>query len=131
MFISSLIRVQEAPGQRFGTIRDLAPSIHRQRLVIEGRPSAPIDGQAIVDYLMKLSDLTLMHRLIEPVVHLSERYGWAGWVHWEASGAHFYAWNDPLFFSVDVYACAAFDANKVINFTAQFFSVTDIVSREI
>ena len=29
--------------------------------------------------------------------------GWAGWIHWETSGAHFYAWDTPRpFFSVDI-----------------------------
>ena len=36
-----------------------------------------------------------MTLLIDPVTHRSDRYGWAGWVHWETSGAHFYAWEVP------------------------------------
>ena len=36
-----------------------------------------------------------MNVLLDPVTHRSDRYGWAGWVHWEASGAHFYAWEQP------------------------------------
>ena len=51
-----------------------------------------------------------MRQLAEPVTHRSERYGWAGWVHWENSGAHFYAWDSPVpFFSVDIYTCKEFD----------------------
>ena len=36
-------------------IPDLAPSICRQRLVVEGIPNAPIDDDAIRRYLMGLS----------------------------------------------------------------------------
>jgi len=108
--------------------RDLAPEIHRQRLVVEGIPAAPIDAPAIVDYLQRLSRVLGMETLIEPVTHRSERFGWAGWIHWETSGAHFYAWEAPrLFFSVDIYTCKAFDPADAARFTARYFSTSDLV----
>lgn len=111
--------------------RDLAPHIHRQRLVIEGVPSAPIDDDGIRQYLARVTDVTEMTPLMEPVTHRSDRYGWAGWTHWETSGAHFYAWDDPqLFFSVDIYTCKPFDAATVIEFTRDFFDATEITARE-
>ncbi len=71
-----------------------------------------------------------MTRLIEPVTHRSERYGWAGWVHWETSGAHFYAWEQPLiFFSADIYACKAFDTIGAIEYTRRFFGAVELVAR--
>ena len=109
--------------------RDLAPEILRQRLVVEGTCSLPIDAEAITRYLNGLSVLCEMDVLLEPVTHRSDRYGWAGWVHWEASGAHFYAWEQPrLFFSVDVYACAPFRAEDVAAFTRSFFDATELVA---
>jgi S-adenosylmethionine/arginine decarboxylase-like enzyme len=111
--------------------RDLAPSIHRQRLVIEGTCTAPITDQAIRTYLTQLSDVCGMTTLIEPVTHRSDRYGWAGWIHWETSGAHFYAWESPLFFSIDIYTCKAFDAVEAVRFTRDFFDATDIVARSV
>ncbi len=112
-------------------VPDLAPAIYRQRLVVEGYPAAPIDDGTIRRYLSGLSDVCRMKRLIEPVTHRSDTYGWAGWVHWESSGAHFYAWEQPLlFFSVDVYTCAPFDAEAVVAYTRSFFGADEIVSRE-
>jgi hypothetical protein len=71
-----------------------------------------------------------MHALTRPVTHRSPRYGWAGWIHWETSGAHFYAWDQPLlFFSVDIYTCKPFDTDSVIEFTAQYFDTDNIVGR--
>lgn len=111
-------------------VRDLAPSIHRQRLIVEGYPAAPIGDEQIRTYLAALSDVCSMRTLMEPVTHFSESWGWAGWVHWETSGAHFYAWDRPLlFFSVDVYACKPFDPAAVVAFTEEFFSATEIVAR--
>ena len=111
-------------------VRDLAPHIHRQRLVVEGSVTSPITAEDIVRYLKELGRVTDMSVLTEPVTHQSPMYGWAGWVHWETSGAHFYAWDEPhQFFSVDIYTCKAFDADKVTAFTAEFFEATETVSR--
>lgn len=108
-------------------MRDLAPDICRQRLVVEGIPASEISDADIVDYLTRLSDLIGMVTLISPVTHESDRYGWAGWIHWETSGAHFYAWETPRrFFSVDVYTCKEFDEAAAVEFTAKYFAAADI-----
>ena len=66
---------------------DLAPEIYRQRLVIEGVPTTPIDDDAIRAISRPSSPSVCgMTTLIEPVTHRSDRYGWAGWIHWETSG---------------------------------------------
>lgn len=110
---------------------DLAPMICRQRLVVEGTCLTAIDEASIRSYLSELSHVCDMLLLLEPVTHRSNRYGWAGWVHWEASGAHFYAWEQPvLFFSVDIYTCKPFDAERVVEFTRDFFDAERIVARE-
>lgn len=110
---------------------DLAPEIWRQRLVVEGTCPEPISAQSITDYLSELSVAIDMVKLIEPVTHQSPLYGWAGWIHWETSGAHFYAWDEPhLFFSVDVYACKPFSAQTVVELTERWFSSPNVVYRE-
>ncbi len=111
--------------------KDLAPNVYRQRLVIEGYPAAAINDEEIKDYLSKLSDILKMKTLITPVTHNSDKYGWAGWIHWETSGAHFYAWERPLlFFSVDIYTCKAFNPDDAIAFTKDYFNTAEIVSKE-
>ena len=114
-------------GERTRDFRDLAPQILRQRLVIEGYPALPISDEQIKDYLNRLSDFIGMRTLLVPVTHRSDLYGWAGWIHWETSGAHFYAWEQPLlFFSVDIYTCKAFDVDKALEFTRAYFEASDI-----
>ena len=112
-------------------MRDLAPHIHRQRLVIEGTPAAPITAEEITEYLSKLSVELDMVEILAPVMHQSDLYGWAGWIHWETSGAHFYAWDEPLFFSVDIYTCKAFSAEAAVRFTDTFFAASEIVFKEL
>lgn len=112
------------------TLPDLAPTILRQRLVIEGTMPEVITDEDIKRYLVELGAVTEMVVLTEPVTHRSPLYGWAGWVHWETSGAHFYAWEEPaLFFSVDIYTCKAFDPERAARFTAEFFNASQLVAR--
>jgi S-adenosylmethionine decarboxylase len=113
-----------------GRMPDLAPMIHRQRLVIEGTPARPVSAEEIGRYLTGLSTVCGMVTLIEPVTHRSDRYGWAGWIHWETSGAHFYAWEQPvLFFSVDIYTCRAFSDVDAVEYTRDFFAAGEIAAK--
>lgn len=112
-------------------MRDLAPDIYRQRIVIEGYPNAPLKDEEIKEYLKKLSDCLNMTTLIEPVTHRSPLYGEAAWIHWETSGAHFYAWDTPrLFFSVDIYTCKPFNPQDAVKFTKQFFGAKELEYKE-
>ncbi len=105
---------------------DLAPDIHRQRLVIEGNVTQRISAAQIKRYLTGLSYVTDMVPLMTPMTHRSDLYGWAGWIHWETSGAHFYAWDQPRrFFSVDMYTCKAFDPQDAVDYTVDFFEPTE------
>jgi hypothetical protein len=114
-----------------GAMVDLAPDIYRQRLVVEGIPPAPISDEQIRDYLSELSSVLDMVTLLEPVTHRSDQFGWAGWIHWETSGAHFYGWDEPqLFFSADIYTCKPFSAERAVAFTRDFFRATSIAHRE-
>ena len=108
--------------------KDLAPEIYRQRLVVEGKPAFSITDEHIKEYLAKLSDVLQMKTLLDPIAHKSEKFGWAGWIHWESSGAHFYTWEKPfLFFSADIYTCKKFDGNTAVEFTKNFFRADKVV----
>lgn len=111
--------------------RDLAPHIVRQRLVIEGKPGFIIDDEHVKEYLPQLSVVLGMNAISEPATHRSEKYGMAGWIHWETSGAHIYGWDeDPPFFSVDIYTCKSFEVPKAVKFTKKFFEASEITHKE-
>ena len=113
-------------------MQDLATSITRQRLIIEGKCDQPITDNQIKEYLSGLSNALKMTTLIEPVTHKSDKYGWAGWIHWDSSGCHFYAWDDPFpFFSSDIYTCKKFDINTAIEFTKNFFKAKELVYKSV
>lgn len=101
---------------------DLAPTIYRQRLIIEGTVKKNITASQIKDYLNTLSGKIDMKTILPAITHRSDSYGEAGWIHWETSGAHFYAWDQPVkFFSVDIYTCKEFNIALAVNFTKDFF----------
>lgn len=111
-------------------MQDLAPEIYRQRLVIEGIPSEPLTSSKICAYLSALSVVLEMRLLAKPVTHLSDKFGWAGWIHWESSGAHLYAWDRPrLFFSVDIYTCKRFSNDAAVEFTADYFRASEVAAK--
>jgi len=100
-------------------------------LVVEGLCADPVDAGSISGYLSELSKAIDMIALIEPVTHQSPKFGWAGWIHWETSGAHFYAWDLPTpFFSVDVYACKPFRTAVVVDLTREWFDASTVVFKE-
>jgi S-adenosylmethionine/arginine decarboxylase-like enzyme len=108
-------------------VKDLAPEIYRQRAIIEGYPTKPLKANEIKAYLKGLSKAIDMKTLTEPVTHRSETYGEAAWIHWETSGAHFYAWDTPrLFFSVDIYTCKRFAIEDAVQYTKKFFKVKNV-----
>ena len=111
-------------------MRDLAPSIYRQRLMIEGVYTIPVDADTIRGYLIGLSDVCDMSMLNDPVVDWSPAGRWAGWVHWDASGAQVHAWVSPVrFFSADVYTCKSFDVATVAAYTGKLFDAAQFVAR--
>ncbi|MEZ5373832.1 MAG: S-adenosylmethionine decarboxylase [Microthrixaceae bacterium] len=114
---------------RLDGIPDLAPHIHRQRLVIEGLTELPMTSAMLTAYLSRLAVELDMVALSEPVLHRSDTYGWAGWMHWETSGCHVYAWDAEGFFSVDIYTCKPFVNESAVEFTRTAFHADTIVHR--
>jgi len=106
--------------------KDLAPDIFRQRLVIEGFSSEKITGDVIEEYLSRLSNEIGMIPMGDPRTSHSPKFGMAGWIHWETSGAHMYSWDENLFFSVDIYTCKEFSVDKAVKFTKEFFNCREI-----
>ena len=113
-------------------MKNLAPNITRQRLIIEATCNNLINEKQIKEYLIKLSSTLGMKTLCEAMTHQSIKFGWAGWIHWEASGCHFYAWDKPSpFLSVDIYTCKEFSVEKAVEFTKTYFNTLEIVWKEV
>lgn len=102
--------------------KDLAPDIHRQRLVIEGTLRDKFKPEDITEYCLRISKVLDMSLVTSPVLNHHEKYGWCAFTHWVESGMHVYTWDNknPKFFSVDIYTCKEFNPEDAVNFTKEF-----------
>lgn len=106
-------------------MRDLAPEIFRQRMVIEGTVTCEAISQIEIQGLLtKLCKNLDMVQLTPATTHRSERFGNCGWMHWETSGVHMYAWekDNGAFFSIDIYTCKQFEPEDAVKTVKNFFA---------
>ncbi len=113
-------------------MKDLAPTIFRQRLIIEATLNANTNKQSIDEYLKNLSDLLDMTIVMDPLTRENPKYGFSSYVYWEESGTHLYHWHKPYpFLSVDIYTCKQFDVDTAVTFTKDFFGAKEIVFKSV
>ena len=112
--------------------KNLAPTLVRQRVVIEGTTKEIVKPEAIKSYLRKLAEVTDMEVLSEPEAHSAHDMGYGGWIHWKSSGAAFYSYpTNPPLFTVDCYTCKSFSAQGAAEFTRNYFNAIDLVWKEV
>ena len=112
--------------------KDLAPTLMRQRIIIEGTTRKIVELEAITDYLLALSKVVGMKVLQTPFAYPAEDMGYGGWIHWVTSGAHFYSYpTDPSLFTVDAYTCKPFSVEKAVEFTRTYLNAMEIVWKEV
>ncbi len=121
--------------------KNLAPSLVRQRCVIELNTDHLIREDEIKDYLFKLSQTVNMKVLQDPFSYPAVvdgvYVGDGGWIHWATSGAHVYSYipewtkTGKYLFTVDVYTCKCFSLEEAVRFTKEYFGATEIVWKEV
>ena len=104
-------------------MKDLAPDITRQRMVVEGTLYEPFSPINMVGYCNEVSTTLDMTSVTTPICNYDPAYGWCAYMHWKESGIHIYAWDarKPPFFSIDIYTCKSFKEEDVAKFTKDFF----------
>ena len=102
---------------------DLAPTIVRQRLIIEGTLHSTMRPDDMSKYVARMGPALNMISVTTPMLNYNSDYGWCAYMHWKESGIHMYGWDHhvPPFFSVDIYTCKPFDPITAIDFTKKFF----------
>ncbi|MBI2148167.1 S-adenosylmethionine decarboxylase [Candidatus Woesearchaeota archaeon] len=112
--------------------KNLAPSLVRQRIIIECTTTKIVEPYQIKDYLLKLAKITKMEVLSEPFAYTAHEMGYGGWIHWKSSGSHVYSYpTTPPLFTVDIYTCKPFSPEKAVEFTKKYFKALQIVWKEI
>jgi hypothetical protein len=112
-------------------LKDLAPDIVRQRLLIEGYWTVEVDEAAVRALLLDLAAHLKLRTYGEPVVFTpasgmgrEENAGWDAFVPLVDSGIAGYFWAKPRFFSLVLYTCKRFDAAAAEAFVRERLGVT-------
>ncbi|OIO64647.1 hypothetical protein AUJ68_05500 [Candidatus Woesearchaeota archaeon CG1_02_57_44] len=112
-------------------MKDLAPAITRQRLLLEGFYAIPVDTIVIADYFDTVTKALGLRMYGEPVIFSpggegkEENQGYDAFVPLIDSGISLYIWSNARFLSLIIYTCKAFDEKKAIVVTKEFFRMTE------
>ena len=114
-------------------MRDLAPNIKRQRLLLEGYYSITMDREAVARYLTQVAAHLGLRTYAEPVIYSPSgegkqaNQGFDGFIPLIDSGISLYVWSEQHFFSALLYTCKAFDELAAVSYTREFFASEEVV----
>ncbi|MBI3033261.1 S-adenosylmethionine decarboxylase [Candidatus Woesearchaeota archaeon] len=116
-------------------MKNLAPSITRQRLLIEGFYKIDANKSLIIDYF-KIITKSLNLRMYRGPIIFSPcgegkdiNQGYDAFVPLIDSGISVYVWSNTKFLSLIIYTCKSFDKNKAIEVTKRFWKIDKIESQ--
>jgi hypothetical protein len=115
-------------------MEDLAPDIVRQRLLIEGYFTVAVDEDVIRAYFDRLTSALALRTYDTPIIFSpgsggrEENAGYDAFVPLIDSGISLYVWTGPQFLSVVTFTCKAFDAQRAVDVTREFFVMTRLES---
>lgn len=120
-------------------MRNLAPDIFRQRLLIEGYYTGEMPSERVRDYLTGVAAHLELRTYAEPIVFSpasgmgrAENAGFDAFVPLIDSGISAYVWTQARFFSVLLYTCKGFDEAEAVEFTRRWFGAKgEVVSQSV
>jgi len=113
-------------------MRDLAPDITRQRLLIEGCYTSVVDRDAVRAYLSGVAKHLELSSYDEPIIHSpagigkAENAGFDAFLPLIDSGISLYVWSARRFFAVVLFTCKRFDVERALAFTREFFVASEM-----
>jgi S-adenosylmethionine decarboxylase len=113
-------------------MKDLAPDIFRQRLLIEGWYTADIDRAAVEKYLVDVAAELGLRAYGTPIVHApgglgkAENEGYDAFIPLIDSGISLYVWSARRFFAAVLFTCKRFDVERALSFTQQHFRSAEL-----
>jgi len=114
-------------------MKDLAPSITRQRLLLEATYTIDVSRQEVSDYLFGLAEKLQLRVYGDPIIHSpggegrEENQGFDAFIPLIDSGIALYVWSNAKFLSCVLYTCKAFSNEDALAYTKDFFKTEDIV----
>lgn len=115
-------------------IKNLAPHVFRQRLLIEGFYQIPVTAKTIEDYFTKVTTELGLKMYGKPIIFSpggqgkEENQGFDAFVPLIDSGISVYVWSSSKFFSSIIYTCKGFDSEVATTVTQEFFKLEPVES---
>lgn len=112
-------------------MKNLAPDIVRQRLLIEGFFSRKVDGKAITEYFNEITGALGLRAYGKPTIFSpagigkGKNQGYDAFIPLIDSGISLYVWGNRKFLSCIIYTCKSFNEKKAVEKTKEFFGVTE------
>jgi S-adenosylmethionine decarboxylase len=116
-------------------MKDLAPDIVRQRLLIEGVYTATVDRAKVEAYLVEVAAHLGLRTYGVPIVHApggagkDDSEGFDAFIPLINSGISLYVWSSKRFFAAVLFTCKRFDTGAALDFTRRFFATTELEHR--
>ena len=117
-------------------MRDLAPEIVRQRLLIEGLVTRDIGRDDVERYLVGIAAHLELRTYGSPIVHApggagkDENEGFDAFIPLVDSGISLYVWTKRRFFAAVLFTCKKFDERAALDFTREFFAASALEHRD-
>ena len=113
-------------------MKNLAPNIFRQRLLIESFYTIDLKKDVLEKYLLHLARHLDLRTYGKPVIFTpasgmgqAENAGYDAFMPLIDSGISAYVWTQAKFFSILIYTCKGFDEPAAIEFTKQYFKTSE------
>jgi S-adenosylmethionine decarboxylase len=112
-------------------MRNLAPEITRQRLLIEGHYSIEIGQNEVEGYLLGVAAHLGLRTYGTPIVYApggqgkDENEGFDAFVPLIDSGISLYVWTGARFFATVLFTCKQFDTDLAVSYTLEYFDSKD------
>jgi S-adenosylmethionine/arginine decarboxylase-like enzyme len=113
-------------------MKDIAPHITRQRLVVEGFFEGNVDRKKILDFFDGITKHLKFRVYGKPIIHATGgqgkkiNQGFDCFIPLIDSGIALYVWGNAKFFSTVIYTCKNFDARKASSYCKEFFNAKKI-----
>ncbi len=114
-------------------MKNLAPEITRQRLLVEGfHQLGIVDKKTICKFFEKIAKELKLRAYGKPTIFSpgglgkSENQGYDAFVPLIDSGISLYVWGNAKFVSLIIYTCKNFDEKRAIAVTRDFFKIQKI-----
>jgi len=117
-------------------MKDIAPNITRQRLLIEAKYSIEVNEDSIKKYFDGLTKSLNLQTYGKPIIHMTGgdgkdiNQGYDAFVPLIDSGISLYVWVNEKFLSCVIYTCKKFSVGDAINFTKEFFKTAELDCKE-